>query len=109
MRRRILRAGRQERRDQNLERILGLLVRNLLDGGQFQAGERTSERAHDPFDFSGGWLAQRAFHARQGTTKDTTITKCILDLTSVGVARDLRGRSDSWSWFVLHWTGVSGA
>jgi len=34
----------------------------------------------------------------QRTTKDTTITKCILDLTSGG-----------GSWFVLHRTGVSGA
>jgi hypothetical protein len=43
---RILGTGRQSRRDEHLEWVFLLALGDLLDGGQFQAGDRAGERFH---------------------------------------------------------------
>ena len=50
MRRRVLRAGGQQRGDQNLERILGLGFRDLLHRRQLHAGDFGGDGAHDSID-----------------------------------------------------------
>src|SRR5688572_165427 len=47
VRRRILRARGEQRRDEDLKRILGLRFRDLLDRRQIHAGDLAAKRAHD--------------------------------------------------------------
>ena len=56
VRRRILRAGGQQRRDEDLKRILGLRLRDLLDRRQLHAGDLAANRAHDALDVRGWGL-----------------------------------------------------
>src|SRR5258706_6567396 len=62
MRRRVLGARGEQRGDQDLERLLSLLLGDLLDRGQLQAGDRPGERVHDALDGDRRWFSG---HRRQ--------------------------------------------